>query len=106
VFVAALDTGNDELATDCLARLTLQFKESSRVKRLVGMQFEAKRGFAAATETYNELLAANPANALAMKRRVAVLKGQGKIKEAVRELNEFLDQYQADSSAWQELADL
>jgi len=106
VFVAALDTGDEHLANDCLAMLTAQFQDSSRVKRLVGMQHEAKRGFAAAAETYKELLEANPANALAMKRRVAVLKGQGKVKEAVRELNDYLEQYQADPTGWQELADL
>ena len=51
------------------------------------MQNEAKRQFSAAAEVYDELLESNPANALAMKRRVALLKGQGKLKEAMKELN-------------------
>jgi predicted Zn-dependent protease len=106
VFIAALDTGDDELANDCLAALMVQFKDSSRVKRLVGLQSEAKREFKAASETYDELLEANPCNALALKRRVALLLGQGKAKEAVRELNDLLEQYHGDATAWQCLADL
>ena len=106
VFVAALDTGNDALANSCLATLMDKFPESSRVKRLVGIQCEAKAQYPAASETYAELLEANPANALAMKRRVAVLKGQGKVKEAVKTLNAFVDQFQSDVTAWQELAGL
>lgn len=106
VFIAALDTGDDELANGCLAALMAQFKDSSRVKRLVGLQSEAKREFKAANETYDELLEANPCNALALKRRVALLLGQGKAKEAVGELNELLEQYHGDVTAWQCLADL
>ena len=106
VFAACLDTGNEALANDCLAALLDQFKDSARVKRLVGMQQEAERSFSAASETYDDMLASNPANALAMKRRVAVLKGRGDNKEAVKELNRYLDQFQGDATAWQELADL
>ena len=106
VFIAALDTGDEELANECLAALMVQFKDSSRVKRLVGLQSEAKREFKAASETYDDLLEANPCNAMALKRRVALLVGQGKTKEAVQELNEILEQYHGDSTAWQCLADL
>lgn len=87
VFIAALDTGDDSLANECLGELTLQFRDSSRVKRLVGLQCEAKKEFKAASETYAELLEANPANALATKRKAALLRAQGKLSEAAEELN-------------------
>ena len=57
------------------------------MKRLVGMQNEARRQYKAAGEVYDELLETNPANALALKRKVSLLKGQGKTKEASKELN-------------------
>ena len=87
VFIAALDTGNGALEEKCLGELREKFLDSSRVKRLVGMQQEARRQFGPANKTYDDLLEANPANALAAKRRVAVLKGQGKMEAAVQELN-------------------
>jgi len=106
VFIAALDTGDQSLANECLSKLMIQFRDSSRVKRLVGLQSEAKKEFKVASETYEELLATNPANALAMKRKVALLRAQGKVNEAVQELNKLVDQFSADATAWQELADL
>ncbi len=106
VFVAALDTGDDELANECLGELTIQFKDSARVKRLVGMSCEAQRQFRAARDVYDGLLATNAANALAAKRKVSILKAQGKIKEAIAELNEYTERTQTDVTAWQELSDL
>lgn len=106
VFIAALDTGDDGLATECLSQLLGQFKNSGRVKRLVGMELEAKGEFEEAIKIYNALLEENPANVSVMKRKICILKGQGKIKDAIRELNIFIEQYQADPTAWQELADL
>lgn len=52
------------------------------------------------------MLEVAPANTLAMKRRVCVLKAQGKLRAAAKCLNEFLTQFQGDVSAWRELADL
>ena len=37
VFIASLDTGDIELARNCLEKLNDQFKESSRVERLKGL---------------------------------------------------------------------
>lgn len=88
VFLAALDTGNSELADSCIQELILKFKDSSRVSRLLGMQNECLSHFDAAHETYSKMLEENPANALALKRKVAIFKSQGQMPEAVKELNE------------------
>jgi hypothetical protein len=98
VFIAALDTGDDAVANESLAELMVQFKDSSRVKRLVGMQSESKRQYGAASQVYEELLLQNTANSLAMKRKVAILKGQGKIKAAIQELCSYTEQFQADAT--------
>ncbi len=87
VFIASLDTGDDELATECLTKLMGQFKESARVKRLRGLEYEARREFDKAEVVYKDLIEANPANALAMKRSVSILKSKGDMKGAVKELN-------------------
>lgn len=88
VYLAAIDTGNTELANSCIKELTEKFKDSSRVGRLLGMQSEFQKDYKAASEIYANLLEENPANALALKRKVALLKAQGRINEAVKELNE------------------
>lgn len=107
VFLAALDTNNAKLADDCIQQLIAKFKtDSSRVNRLLGMQNESLGHYDMANETYDKLLETNPANGLVLKRKVAMFKGQGKMDEAVKELNKYLEQMPGDVSAWQELADM
>uniref|UniRef100_A0A7S2S8F2 ER membrane protein complex subunit 2 n=1 Tax=Rhizochromulina marina TaxID=1034831 RepID=A0A7S2S8F2_9STRA len=106
VFIAALDTKDMDLADACLRGLHTQFPDSARVKRLVGMKSEAERDYTAALQIYDELLEANPANQLAMKRKICILRADNKVQSAIHELNEYIKRFQADASAWQELADL
>ncbi|XP_061461146.1 ER membrane protein complex subunit 2 isoform X3 [Rhineura floridana] len=42
----------------------------------------------------------------ARKRKIAIRKAQGKNAEAIRELNEYLEQFVGDQEAWHELAEL
>ncbi|KAG5856958.1 hypothetical protein ANANG_G00013420 [Anguilla anguilla] len=54
-----------------------------------------------------EALEARPAGAAApRKRKIAILKAQGKSAEAIRELNEYLEQFVGDQEAWHELSEL
>ena len=87
VFIASLDTGDIELARSCLEKLNDQFKESSRVERLKGLFLEAQQQYGDAERIYDSLLEKNPANALAMKRRVSIFKGKGDYKGAIKEIN-------------------
>lgn len=105
VFNAALDTGNMDLADNCLHQLLSQFPKSSRVKLLVGMKNEAEENWVSALTLYDELITLNPANLIAMKRKVCVYKAQGNIKEMIEHLNLILGVFQSDITSWLELAE-
>jgi hypothetical protein len=81
--------------------------------------------FDAALVTYDRILSENPANILAMKRKVpsndnstqsllffincfqvAVYKSQSFLTETVSELNQILKQFPSDTGSWIELAEL
>ncbi|KAF4317012.1 hypothetical protein BBO99_00008320 [Phytophthora kernoviae] len=103
--IAALDVHDDELAETCLKALQTKFPGSSRVARLEGMFLEQRGEFAKALAMYDELLEANPANALVLKRKIAVLKAQKKTADVVTALNEFLRSFGTDLAAWTELGE-
>nr|VZH96765.1 unnamed protein product [Spirometra erinaceieuropaei] len=106
VFIAALDVGNGEVAKSCLKTLRARFPQSSRVDRLLGMFCEFERRYDQARTVYNKIIEDDPANTVARKRFIAILKAQGQINEAVDELNKYLKIFMADTEAWSELADL
>lgn len=55
--------------------------------------------FAKAEEIYNQVLEENPANAIVMKRKIAILKAQKKTSELVLALNDYLRSFQTDQAA-------
>uniref|UniRef100_A0A672ZLJ6 ER membrane protein complex subunit 2 n=1 Tax=Sphaeramia orbicularis TaxID=375764 RepID=A0A672ZLJ6_9TELE len=85
VMIAALDCSRDDLALTCLQELRKQFPDSHRVKRLSASAFKSST---------------------ARKRKISILKAQGKSTEAIRELNEYLEQFVGDQEAWHELSEL
>uniref|UniRef100_A0A8C9VYT4 ER membrane protein complex subunit 2 n=1 Tax=Scleropages formosus TaxID=113540 RepID=A0A8C9VYT4_SCLFO len=91
VMIAALDCSRDDLALSCLQELKRQFPDSHRVKRLVGMRLEALERYEDANKLYDSILQDDPTNTAARKRKIAILKAQGKSTEAIRELNEYLE---------------
>ncbi|GAB9467930.1 Inactive purple acid phosphatase 29 [Globisporangium polare] len=101
VFIAALDLHDEQLAE----ALKTQFPKSARVARLEGMELEQHGEFTKAEEVYNQVLAENPANAIVMKRKIAILKAQKKTSELVLALNDYLRSFQTDQAAWLELAE-
>uniref|UniRef100_A0A4W5N493 ER membrane protein complex subunit 2 n=1 Tax=Hucho hucho TaxID=62062 RepID=A0A4W5N493_9TELE len=125
VMIAALDCSRDDLAWTCLQELKRQFPGSQRVKRLAGMRLEALEKsllFSArvhsvtietgcvvyedASKQYDSILQDDPTNTAARKRKISILKAQGKSVEAIRELNEYLEQFVGDQEAWHELSEL
>lgn len=104
-FIAALDLHDDELVETCLQALHAKFPRSSRVARLEGMLLEQRGEFAKALALYDELLEANPANALVLKRKIAVLKAQKKTMDVITALNEYLRTFGTDQAAWTELGE-
>ena len=56
------------------------------------MKYASNR-YKEADELYNQLLEEHPGCSSVWKRKVAILKNQGKTMEAIKELNEFLLTY-------------
>ncbi|XP_064804835.1 ER membrane protein complex subunit 2-like [Oncorhynchus masou masou] len=106
VMIAALDCSRDDLAWTCLQELKRQFPGSQRVKRLAGMRLEALEKYEDASKQYDSILQDDPTNTAARKRKISILKAQGKSAEAIRELNEYLEQFVGDQEAWHELSEL
>nr|ACO08465.1 Tetratricopeptide repeat protein KIAA0103 [Oncorhynchus mykiss] len=106
VMIAALDCSRDDLAWTCLQELKRQFPGSQRVKRLAGMRLEALEKYEDANKQYDSILQDDPTNTAARKRKISILKAQGKSAEAIRELNEYLEQFVGDQGAWHELSEL
>uniref|UniRef100_A0A673VSV2 ER membrane protein complex subunit 2 n=1 Tax=Salmo trutta TaxID=8032 RepID=A0A673VSV2_SALTR len=90
----------------CLQELKRQFPGSQRVKRLAGMRLEALEKYEDASKQYDSILQDDPTNTAARKRKISILKAQGKSAEAIRELNEYLEQFVGDQEAWHELSEL
>eukprot|EP00358_Blepharisma_japonicum_P005352 CAMPEP_0202942296 /NCGR_PEP_ID=MMETSP1395-20130829/2455_1 /ASSEMBLY_ACC=CAM_ASM_000871 /TAXON_ID=5961 /ORGANISM="Blepharisma japonicum, Strain Stock R1072" /LENGTH=161 /DNA_ID=CAMNT_0049638349 /DNA_START=280 /DNA_END=762 /DNA_ORIENTATION=+ len=55
---------------------------------------------------YEEMLATNPLDAATWKRKIALFRTTGKIDDAINTLNSYLETFQADIEAWEELADI
>ncbi|TPX67749.1 hypothetical protein SpCBS45565_g03662 [Spizellomyces sp. 'palustris'] len=108
VFVAALDTGNIDIAKTHLATIEKRFpfKSSVRVQRLYGLLKEAEGDFDKAIEIYQAALEQDEINVLTHKRLVAVLSSQGKRTEAIERLVTYVDAFMQDVEAWAELASL
>ncbi|XP_060524466.1 ER membrane protein complex subunit 2-like [Cylas formicarius] len=106
VCLAALDCHFLDIAKTCIASLNAEFSNSLRVKRLEAMYFEATEDYDLALGMLNSIIKANETNSAARKRKVAILKAQGKTVEAVKELVDYLKVFMADMEAWQELGDL
>lgn len=79
---------------------------SFNAELLRGMVLEAKGLWEEAAALYDRILAATPAHEGAHKRKVAALRGQGKLEAAATALTTYLATWQADLEGWAELAEL
>ena len=100
--------GGDAMQTahEYLEILKAQFPNSLRVKRLEGMMWEAKGETKLASTSYDEILAEDPSNLLALKRHVVLCKSQRNYAEAARKLVEYLSTFCSDPEAWLMLHEL
>ena len=107
LFLAYLDTHSLDEAAAELAVLEKQFtRKSTRVVRMQAQLYEAKGSYDGAAREYAAVRALRPNDMLTAKREVAMLRAQGKLKEALLRLNAFVDTFQIDNNAWHELAEL
>ncbi|KAL3926856.1 MAG: hypothetical protein SGPRY_003103 [Prymnesium sp.] len=104
------EAGSDAIPDDLKAAqkygntLSAQFPDSLRVKRLDGMLWEAKGMYDMAMKEYEEILAEDPNNILAIKRQIAICRARGKTNEAASRLVKYLDTVCSDAEAWLQLA--
>jgi tetratricopeptide (TPR) repeat protein len=111
LLIACLRTGDDETASICLDKLSQRFgPDNERVQALRGLYDEAtavdEKALLSVLKSYDETLKENPANVPVMKRKVALLRGLGRLPEATKTLTELLDSSPIDAEAWAELAEL
>ncbi|CAG9769441.1 unnamed protein product [Ceutorhynchus assimilis] len=106
VCIAALDCHILYVAKNCIETLAKEFPNSLRVRRLQAMFYEAKEDFEKATEILDSIIKIDENNSAARKRKITVLKAQGRTVAAIKELTEYLKIFMADFEAWQELSEL
>ncbi|KAL6073887.1 ER membrane complex subunit 2 [Balamuthia mandrillaris] len=107
VFEASLDVGALNEAEELLRQLQKQFPNSRRVERLKGMMKEAEGDLGAAREIFDAIIEEEPTDAITMKRRICLHKASKETRDqAIKELNDYLKVFMADTDAWQELGDL
>ncbi|XP_068223077.1 ER membrane protein complex subunit 2-B-like isoform X2 [Palaemon carinicauda] len=106
VAIAGLDCYRLDVAEPCLVSLNEQFPGSVRIRKLKAMRYEALERFDEAIDVYDSIIREDETNSSARKRKVAVLKGQGRIPDAIKELTEYLKKFMSDCEGWQELCDL
>ncbi|KAJ2947311.1 hypothetical protein O0L34_g17024 [Tuta absoluta] len=106
VIFAALDCHQYPIADSCIRILNKEFPNSMRVQRYRAACLEAEEKYDEALEILDGIIKVDETNAAARKRRVAILKAQGLINEAIKELVDYLKKFMSDVEAWQELCDL
>ncbi|KAF9820696.1 hypothetical protein SFRURICE_006718 [Spodoptera frugiperda] len=106
VIYAALDCHSYGVATMCIYILSNEFPGSMRVMRHKAALLEAEEKYDEALEVLDSIIKADETNSAARKRRVAILKAQGLISEAIKELVDYLKKFMSDVEAWQELCSL
>ncbi|KAL0881364.1 hypothetical protein ABMA27_001241 [Loxostege sticticalis] len=106
VFYAALDCHYYTVASYCSLMLQEEFPGSFRVARHVAALHEAQENYEEALNTLNNIIRLDETNAAARKRVVAILKAQGQIQAAIKELVDYLKKFMSDVEAWQELSEL
>jgi len=107
VAIAGLDMNRPDVVGECLARLRLQFGDSSlRIRRLKAMRCEMREDWDAALEILDSILEEDEANSSARKRKIAIWKAQGETDRAVQELVKYLRVFMSDQEAWLELSEL
>eukprot|EP01062_Namystynia_karyoxenos_P060270 TRINITY_DN51807_c0_g1_i1.p1 TRINITY_DN51807_c0_g1~~TRINITY_DN51807_c0_g1_i1.p1 ORF type:complete len:350 (+),score=139.82 TRINITY_DN51807_c0_g1_i1:82-1050(+) len=107
VAVASLDCNHLDLAEWCLQELEERFGRSSRrVMRLRGMVLEARGRLDEARKVYEAIRKRCETDNFAACRIAAVLKAQGKVKDAIAFLEQHLGTAQTSDEVYKELLNL
>ncbi|KAL9653378.1 hypothetical protein ABK040_002014 [Willaertia magna] len=102
----ALDLNQIDLAQQCLIILQDKFGSGLRVQRLEGLVMEGTEAYEEALSIYDDIIESNPTDQISYKRKVAIYKALNDNIKAIQTLNQYLQIYQNDSDAYEELFDL
>jgi len=106
VCLAALDCYHISIVDYCIKQLSNEFPNSLRVKKYCAMRLEAQERYDDALKVLDSLIKKDETNNAPRKRKIAILKAQGKNVEAIKELTDYLKIFMADTEGWQELSEL
>ncbi|KAF5286600.1 hypothetical protein FQR65_LT12509 [Abscondita terminalis] len=106
VCLAALDCYHIPTVDYCIKLLSNEFPNSLRVKKFYAMRLEAQECYDDALKVLDSLIKKDETNNAPRKRKIAILKAQGRTIEAIKELVDYLKIFMADTEGWQELSDL
>nr|CAH7759452.1 unnamed protein product [Callosobruchus chinensis] len=106
ICIAALDCFNLGIAEQCIRELYDEFPNSTRVRVLESMLYEADENYKSALQILNDIIKQDVNNSSARKRKVAIYKSLGKNAEAIKELTDYLKIFAADVECWQELSEM
>ncbi|KAI8929583.1 hypothetical protein BC831DRAFT_443296 [Entophlyctis helioformis] len=108
VFVAALDTGDTQLAKRMLDTITAAFPpaKSIRSQRLNGQYLETLGDHERAFDLYQAALDADEANGALWKRCIARFISMGDRERAIEALVGYVDRFMQDAEGWMMLAKL
>ncbi|KAB0802462.1 hypothetical protein PPYR_04648 [Photinus pyralis] len=106
VCLAALDCYQIPTVDYCIKQLSNEFPSSLRVKKYYAMRLEAQECYDDALTVLDSLIKKDETNNAPRKRKISILRAQGKNVEAIKELTEYLKIFMSDIEGWQELSDL
>ncbi|CAH1958243.1 unnamed protein product [Acanthoscelides obtectus] len=106
ICIAALDCFKLGIAEQCIRELYDEFPNSTRVRILESMLYEADENYKSALQILNDIIKQDVNNSSARKRKVAIYKSLGKNAEAIKELTDYLKIFAADVECWQELSEM
>jgi len=106
LFYASLSCNTPQWTNFAISELRKKFGRSHRVLRLEGVLHEYSGKFSQAQEIYDSLLASSPLDSETWKRKAALFRTAGNIQKSIAELNAYLEVFQGDLEAWEELCDI
>uniref|UniRef100_A0A182IP71 ER membrane protein complex subunit 2 n=1 Tax=Anopheles atroparvus TaxID=41427 RepID=A0A182IP71_ANOAO len=106
VIIAALDCNRVETAEHCVSILSAEFPGSLRIQKYRSMLLEALERYDDALGELDQIIRKDETNAAPRKRKVALLKTQGRTAEAIKELCEYMKIFMSDQEGWHELCNL
>ncbi|XP_035919706.1 ER membrane protein complex subunit 2-like [Anopheles stephensi] len=106
VIIAALDCNRIETAEHCVSILSAEFPGSLRIQKYRSMLLEALERYDDALDELEQIIRKDETNAAPRKRKVAILKTQGRTAEAIKELCDYMKVFMSDQEGWHELCNL